>query len=207
MIEDFITRADGTTNVVRPTASMPAWCRTRSFATPTCAHREYQGDGVPVELQLTSRWTVNGHYTLQLKNDGNYEGEAINTPGATSRIGDYPEAFNAAAAILPGRPAADFQRHRLRLWSIYNFGMGRAGDLSVSGLWRVDSGRVYSLAAHGPAADRDPAQPSCARRLSRRADARRSTSARAGPRPSRATACSIPTSATTFRSSDRSGPG
>src|SRR5204863_6522532 len=26
-------------------------------------------------------------------------------------------------------------------------GMGRAGDASVSGLWRVDSARVYSLAA------------------------------------------------------------
>ena len=39
---------------------------------------------------------MNGHYTLQLKNDGNYEGEGANQPGATGRIGDYPEIFNAA---------------------------------------------------------------------------------------------------------------
>ena len=24
---------------------------------------------------IAQRWTVNGHYTLQLQNDGNYEGE------------------------------------------------------------------------------------------------------------------------------------
>ena len=35
----------------------------------------------------------------------------------------------------------------MRLWSIYNFKMKRAGDLSVSGLARIESGRVYSLAA------------------------------------------------------------
>jgi len=76
----------------------------------------------------------------------NYEGEGTNTPGSTSRIGDYPEAFNAARFFPDGR-LPGFQRHRLRAWTIYNFGLGRAGDLSVSGLWRVDSGATYSLRA------------------------------------------------------------
>jgi hypothetical protein len=35
----------------------------------------------------------------------------------------------------------------MRLWSIYNFGMGPFGDLSVSGLWRADSGLAYTIAA------------------------------------------------------------
>jgi hypothetical protein len=35
----------------------------------------------------------------------------------------------------------------MRIWSIYNVGMGRFGDLSLSGLWRVDSGTTFSLAA------------------------------------------------------------
>src|SRR5262249_34589477 len=33
------------------------------------------------------------------------------------------------------------------IWSIYDMNLGRAGDMSVSGLWRVDSGLVYSLVA------------------------------------------------------------
>jgi hypothetical protein len=40
----------------------------------------------------------------------------------------------------------NFQRHRLRLWSIYDLNFGRAGRVAVSGLWRVDSGLAYSLA-------------------------------------------------------------
>jgi hypothetical protein len=89
---------------------------------------------------------VNGQYTLELKNEGNYEGEATNSPGATSRIGDYPEIYNASR-FFPDGNLAGFQRHRMRAWSIYNFDLGRLGDLSVSGLWRVDSGQVYSLRA------------------------------------------------------------
>ena len=33
------------------------------------------------------------------------------------------------------------------MWSVRDWNMGHWGDLSLSGLWRVDSGRVYSLAA------------------------------------------------------------
>ena len=99
--------------------------------------------------RISSAWTVNGHYTIQLKNNGNYEGETSAVPGATSLIGNYPEAFNAARFYPDGR-LQNFERHRLRIWSVYNFGLGRAADASVAGLWRVDSGRVYSLTANVP---------------------------------------------------------
>jgi hypothetical protein len=35
----------------------------------------------------------------------------------------------------------------MRVWSIYSWSMSGLGDMSVSGLWRVDSGLAYSLAA------------------------------------------------------------
>jgi hypothetical protein len=89
---------------------------------------------------------VNGFWTIQLKNDGNYEGENQNQPGATSLIGDFPEGF-IANRNFPGGRLQDFQRHRVRLWSIYNLRTKRAGEFSLSGLWRIESGRVYSLAA------------------------------------------------------------
>jgi hypothetical protein len=89
---------------------------------------------------------VNGHYTLQLKNNGNYEGEGTNTPGATGRIGDYPEIFNEARSYAEGR-LDDFQRHKTRLWTVYNMGMGNLGDMALSALWRIDSGTTFSYAS------------------------------------------------------------
>ena len=108
------------------------------------AHRMYDGLVFQSRYQLLSQWTVSGQATVELRNDGNYEGEGVNTPGSTSRIGDYPEAFPAARYYPDGR-LNNFERARLRAWSIYNLGLGRLGALSVSGLWRYDSAQVYSL--------------------------------------------------------------
>ena len=88
--------------------------------------------------------------------------------------------------------------------------MGGLGDLSVSGLWRVDSGRRYSLAAQKPAASTchpegdprggrlsgSPARPA-ARVLWRRARLRNA---------SPATGCSTRRSTTTSRCSESLRP-
>ena len=205
MIEDFITRADGTTNVVAYGIDAGE-VSNQVFRNTDLAHREYQALVFQSRYRLTSRWTVQGHYTLALKNDGNYEGEDTNDPGTTSLIGDYPEAYNAARNFPDGR-LANFQRHRMRMWSIYNFGLGRFGDLSVSGLLRVESGTTYSLAAAG--------QPltSIQRSLIAAAgypDVPGTSTVYFAPRGSEFspdTACWIPTSATTFPYSEPSGPG
>ena len=143
LIEDFITRADGVTNVVANGIDA-GLVSNRVYRNTDIAHREYDAMVFQGRYGLASRWTVNGQFTLELRNNGNYEGEGTNTPGATSRIGDFPEAFNAAQFYPDGR-LANFERGRVRAWSIYNFGLGRAGDLSASGLWRYDTGQVYSI--------------------------------------------------------------
>ena len=66
------------------------------YANTDLAHRLYDGLVFQARYRLTSRWSVNGHYTVQLRNEGNYEGETNNQPGLTSLIGNYPAAFNAA---------------------------------------------------------------------------------------------------------------
>ena len=91
-----------------------------------------------------NRWTVNGHYTLQLKNDGNYEGEGANSRASPSRIGDYPEIFTAARHFPEGR-LDDFQRHksasgRSTTWAGR---LRRRVDVRRSGV--IDSGTTYSL--------------------------------------------------------------
>ncbi len=68
------------------------------------------------------------------------------SPGTPRPIGNFPEAFNAARTF-PFGDLQNFERNRLRLWSIYNWQMGSKGALSLSGLWRLDSGLAYSLAA------------------------------------------------------------
>jgi carboxypeptidase family protein len=145
LIEDFITRADGTTNVTF--AGVDAGLLSNHvYRNTDLAHRLYEAMVLQSRYQIMPRWTVNGQFTLGIKDEGNYEGEATNQPGATSRIGDYPEIYTAAR-FYPDGTLQDFERGRLRAWSIYNIGLGRLGDVSVSGLWRVDSGQVYSLRA------------------------------------------------------------
>jgi hypothetical protein len=148
LIEDFLTIAGGTTHVVVGGVDAGLATNTR-YQNTDQAHRQYQGMVFQSRYRFSNRWSVNGHYTLQIKNDGNYEGEGPSNPGATSLIGNYPEAFSASRNFPNGR-LQDFQRHRLRVWSIYDVPMGRYGELSVSGLWRVNSGRVYSLIATQP---------------------------------------------------------
>ncbi len=112
------------------------------------AWRQYDGVLFQSRYNILNGWTVNGHYTVQLKNDGNYEGEARNQPGLVGAIGDYPQIFNAARHYPDGR-LDDFQWHKVRLWSIYSFRLGQYGDATVSGLWRIDSGTTSSYAAVG----------------------------------------------------------
>jgi hypothetical protein len=149
LIDDFKTLDTGVTHVV--VNGVDAGLATNVLYQNTdIAHREYQALVFQSRYQVSGRWTVNGHYTLQLKNDGNYEGEGSNQPGNTSLIGDFPEAFSPARSYPDGR-LASFQRNRFAIWSIYNQPMGRAGDVSVSGMWRVESGFSYSLAARNQA--------------------------------------------------------
>ena len=149
LIEDFRTLQGGFTNVVINGISAGRFTN-RIFQNTDLADRQYQAMVFQSRYRVTSRWSLNGHYTLQLKNDGNYEGEASNQPGNTSTIGDYPEAFSAARNYPEGH-LQDFQRSRFRAWTVYDIDLKRAGDVSISGLWRVESARVFSLAARNQA--------------------------------------------------------
>jgi hypothetical protein len=148
-VEDFFTTDGGFTDVVLNGVSAGTFTNQR-FMNSDLPRRQYQAMTFESRYSLSNRWNVNGNYTLQLKNEGNYEGEASSQPGNASVIGDYPEAFNEARSYPDGR-LQSFQRHRFRMWSIYDLNLGRAGDVSVSGLWRVDSGLIYTLAARNQA--------------------------------------------------------
>jgi hypothetical protein len=143
LIEDYIDLSTGTTHIEQDHVDMIV--SNRVYANSDTAFRAYQGLLFQARYPVSRDWTVSGHWTVQLKNEGNYEGEASGQI-ITSAAGDYPEAFTEAQHYPTGR-LASFQRHKVDVWSIYALHFGRFGDASLSGLWRYNSARVYSLRA------------------------------------------------------------
>ncbi len=152
-IEDFIDVANGSTHVVQQGIDAGTFTNV-VFRNSDLPIRDYQGLVFQGRYSLRSNWQLAGNWTIQLKNDGNFEGEATNQPASTSVIGDYsgangrPSVFDPARAYPTGR-LQDFQRSRARIWTIYSHDVGHYGSISASGLVRADSGRIYSLRATG----------------------------------------------------------
>jgi hypothetical protein len=147
-VQVFVTRDTGTTHVVKDGIDFGTFSN-QLYKNSNDGERKYQGLQFQMGYRPTQRWALEGHYTIQLKNDGNQEGEGTNTPGAPSWFsGFYPEAFNEARTYPVGR-LDDFQRHRVRLWTTYDLSLGRIGDLNAGLLFRGDSGTAYSLRSTG----------------------------------------------------------
>jgi len=108
--------------------------------------RKYQAIEMFGRYRPLNRWTWNAAWTVQLKNEGNFEGEATNQPGVSSPLGEFPEAFNEERHYPVGR-LFSFQRHAVRVWSTYGFDLGRFGSVDVAGFLNVDSALTYSLRA------------------------------------------------------------
>jgi Carboxypeptidase regulatory-like domain/TonB dependent receptor/TonB-dependent Receptor Plug Domain len=149
-VQQFVTTGTGTTHVVKNGVDFGTFSN-RLWNNTNDGQRVYDAVQLQASFHPAARWMVQGNYTLQLKNDGNQEGEAPNQPGAPSAFsGFYPELFDQARNFPIG-PLAEFQRHRARAWTTYDLGLGRAGSLNLGLLYRFDSGSAYSLKSTGQA--------------------------------------------------------
>jgi hypothetical protein len=148
IIDDFITAANGTTQVIRNGVNFGTYDNIVYRNADDDLFREYQAMVFQGRYRANTRWSMAAHWTLQMRNHGNFEGEAANQPGAPSLFADYPEAFSAERNFPSGR-LDDFQRHKLRAWTTYLLDMGSFGSLDLSGIWRFNSGLTYSLRANG----------------------------------------------------------
>jgi outer membrane receptor protein involved in Fe transport len=110
--------------------------------------RRYRGLLMQSNYRLRDNLSLEAHWTVQLTNEGNFEGEATNQPGISSSVGDYPEILVPERNFPTGR-VNDFQRHKVRLWAIYNQRLGRLGSLDIAPVLRYDSALTYSLTASG----------------------------------------------------------
>jgi hypothetical protein len=145
-VEDFITLDNGSKTVSK--GGVTDVFSNIVYRNSDLPQRKYQAIEAFGQYRPTSRWMWNAAWTMQLKNEGNFEGEATNQPGISSTIGDYPEAFNETRHFPIGR-LFSFQRHTVRLWSVYGLGLGRFGDVDVAGFVSVDSPLTYSLRSGG----------------------------------------------------------
>jgi len=105
--------------------------------------REYESIQLQGQYRITDNWALGGSWTYELTNDGNFEGEAGQSPAIDSTFGDYPEIFSAERNYPTGR-LDNFQEHKVRLWSNYTLDLGRAGAVDVGGIFRYDSPLTFS---------------------------------------------------------------
>jgi hypothetical protein len=147
-IEDFTDIANGTTHVVQDGLDFGTFTNIR-FQNSSVPKRDYKAMVFQADFRPKANWQVAGNYTLQLENDGTFTGEGQNQPGISSPYGDFPVAGLPTIKTrgIPDGHLYDYQRSKLRAWTIYSMNMGGAGRLSLSGLVRADSGLSYSLVA------------------------------------------------------------
>jgi hypothetical protein len=143
-VEDFITVDGGRTTVILN--GLPAAFDNVVYDNTNLARREYQGIDLVGAYRVGSPLTVNGNWTVQIENDGNFEGEASNNPAIPSLIADYPEVYFADRSFPMGR-LDDFQRHKVRVWATYSFDLHEFGRLDVAPLYRYNSPKTFSLVA------------------------------------------------------------
>lgn len=146
-VEDFINTETGDTTVVEDGINFGTFDNIvfRNSDEPERRYKALQFEG---RYRVTPRLTVNGHWTVQLENEGNFEGEATNQPAISSLLGDFPEVFSQARNFPLGR-VNEFQRHKVRAWAVYSVPLGRYGEPSIALLYRYNSPLTYSLAAEG----------------------------------------------------------
>jgi hypothetical protein len=146
-IEEFIVHANGRTPIVVNGATL-GQLDNIVYDNSDEMKREYQALQFMGQHRLMDAMSINGHWTVQLKNDGNFEGETPNPTG--SAFGDYPEMLSLARSAPEGH-LDDFQRSKVRIWADYHASLGRLGSFTFAPIYRYNSARTYSLVLNGQA--------------------------------------------------------
>lgn len=145
VIEEFIEYSSGRTPIVVNGATLGELDNIVYDNTDEMkrAYRALQFMG---QHRIMNAVTVNGHATVQLKNNGNFEGENPSPNGST--FGDYPELLSLSRSAPDGR-LDDFQRGKVRVWADYHATLGPYGSLNLTPIYRYNSPRTYSLVVNG----------------------------------------------------------
>ena len=143
-VEDFVTLDGGSTDVTGNDGTEFGTFSNVNFRNSDALFRDYDGLEFQGRYQVDSNFLVDASYTVQIRNEGNFAGEARNQPATSSAAFDYPEITPENRYFPTGR-LDDFQRHKVRVWSIYNLDIGAVGRVDIGGVWRYNSGLAYSI--------------------------------------------------------------
>lgn len=143
-VEDFTNLSNGTVTVDEGGEPLVTLTK-RVYINTDIPKREYDAAQLLAQYRAFSHLWMTASYTLQLRNNGDFEGEARSQPAITSNYGDFPEVLTARSEPF-GRLSA-FQRHKLRLYANYTFDFAGKGALDLGILYSFDSPLTYSLAA------------------------------------------------------------
>jgi hypothetical protein len=144
-LEDLITLDNGKTVVTRDGRNFGTFDNVVVENTDI-PFREYRAMQLVLNHRPIQWFSLFAHYTLQLRNHGNFEGEAANQPGNYSIIEDRPEFYNEARHYPSGR-LPNYQRHKARVFGNFDLALGRLGTASLGALYRYDSGQAFSFFA------------------------------------------------------------
>jgi hypothetical protein len=164
LFEDFILREFGTTEIVFEGQSFGFFDNVIQDNADGLS-REYEALQFQGRYRITDRWQVDANYTHELKNEGNFVGEATNQPGASSIFGDRPELYDPERHYPTGR-LPGYQKHRVRLFSSYTLPIGSFGDLDFGLAYSYDSPLTFSyfVTRSGFTAEQIARDPGYARR-------------------------------------------
>jgi outer membrane receptor protein involved in Fe transport len=143
-VEDYITIADGKTTVIRNGVNFGTFDNA-VYRNSDLPKRQYDALDLQSGWQATKALALSGQWTVQLRNNGNFEGESANNPAIPSFIADNPEIF--VERDYPMGRLDDFQRSKVRLWAAYGLNLGHAGRLDVAPMYRYNSARTFSYVA------------------------------------------------------------
>jgi outer membrane receptor for ferrienterochelin and colicin len=106
--------------------------------------RNYQGLTLMASYRQNARLNFGGNYTLAW-NKGSFEGETATDGPVRASANDMPEYRSASWNYPVGYLNGD-QRHKVRMWLTYGLPVAeKLGNMDVSLMQRVDSGRGYDL--------------------------------------------------------------
>lgn len=140
VIDDFVTIDQGCTQIVFQ--GVDAGCFDNVVYKNTgVPERVYQAVQLQGNYSILRNWRIDGNYTHQIKNDGNYEGEGGQSI-TTSAFGNRPEIQSPRENPLGH--LSQYQADKVRLWTTYDLTLGRAGTLTAGLIYKYDSAQSFS---------------------------------------------------------------
>ena len=150
IIDDTITLANGVTDVVKDGLDVGTFTNV-IYRNLDIARRSTKGLSLPGPLRHQAALVGERPLHPAVKNNGNNEGEDANKPGVTEQHGRIPGDLHLRTVLFPDGRLSGFQRHKLALWSIYNLGLGKIGDVTGVRFVARQFGRHLQPPGHGSA--------------------------------------------------------